>query len=225
MAYTTDAKTIIDTASAALNDVGVLTWFAEELLTWLNLSQIEMVNLAPRTNIKSLPVQLVAGIKQSLPADGIVLADIPYNRGAAGATIGATINAVPKLVMNKRVPGWTTAAANAVVKHYIYDPNTPKEFYVYPAQTSSPTYVEMAYAAVPTVIANANEGTKITVDDEYQNVLLNLVLSKALTKYVAVPGNDIKAAAYRDMAELELGIRTQPKQQASDPASNTPAKR
>jgi hypothetical protein len=206
MAYTTDAKTIIDLAASALDDLLSVNWSAEELLSWLNLAQLEMVNLSPRTNIKTGGVKLVAGVKQTLPADGLLLLDIPFNRGATNTTLGNTINAVSRTVMNRRIPNWTLAAASTSVQRYIYNTDAPKEFYIYPPQTSVPGYVEMEYAAIPVTIPNANAGTKITVDDEYRNILLNMVLSKALSKYSDVGDNAAKAREYRALAELELGI-------------------
>jgi hypothetical protein len=198
MASTVDALTIINNASLLLEDIGAVNWTTSELLAWLNMSQVEMVNLSPRTNVKN--------VKQSLPADGILLFDIPYNYKANGTFVSGAINAVPLQVLNKRLPGWTTVAASQTVKHYAYNPSDPRVFYVYPAQPTLSTYVEMAYAATPAVIPNATAGTNITVDDQYQNVLLNLVLAKALAKDGEYGNNAVKAREYRLLAEQELGL-------------------
>lgn len=198
----TDAKTILDKAGILLDDVDATRWPTAERLGWLNDGELELVILAPLANVKNTPVQLVQGVKQTLPADAVSLLDIPYNMGS-GSTLGTLINRVAKEVMQKRLPAWTTTTANAVVKHYIYSPNEPLNFYVYPPQTSSPAYVQLVYSAIPATIANANAGTKITVADYYANALLDYVLYRALSKDSAYGNQDAKAQAhYQNFVKL-----------------------
>ena len=182
MARLTDAKTIIDKASVLLGDVAATRWTTAELLGWLNDGQRELVTLAPQTNIKNVPLHLVSGIKQSLPGDAIILLDIPYNSGSAGTTVGTVINHVPKEIMLKRIPGWTATLPSSVVKHYIYSASDPLIFYIYPPQPAATKYVECVYSAIPTLIANATAGTKITIDDQYQNALLDYLLYRSFSK-------------------------------------------
>lgn len=182
MASVTDAKTIIDKASVLLGDVAATRWTTAELLGWLNDGQRELVTLAPQTNIKNVPLHLVSGIKQSLPSDAIILLDIPYNSGSAGTTVGTVINHVPKEIMLKRIPGWTATLPSSVVKHYIYSASDPLIFYIYPPQPTATKYVECVYSAVPALIANATAGTKITLDDQYQNALLDYLLYRSFSK-------------------------------------------
>lgn len=182
MASVTDAKTIIDKASVLLGDVAATRWTTAELLGWLNDGQREAAVLAPTVNVKNSAVQLVAGVKQALPSDGILLLDIPHNLGSTGTTVGTVINHVPKEIMLKRIPGWTTTMANGIVKHYVYSVSDPLIFYVYPPQPASPKYVECVYSAIPVLIANANAGTKITINDTYQNALLDYLLYRAFIK-------------------------------------------
>jgi hypothetical protein len=182
MASTTDAKTIIDKASLLLADVSQSFWLVSELLGWLNDGQRDIATVLPQANVKNSAVQLVAGVKQSLPSDGILLLDIPHNLGSAGTTVGAVINHVPKEIMLKRIPGWTTTMANGVVKHYVYTATDPLIFYVYPPQPLAPKYVECVYSALPALIANANAGTKITIPDYFQTELLDYVLYRAFSK-------------------------------------------
>jgi hypothetical protein len=182
MASTTDAKTIIDKASLLLADASQSFWLLSELLSWLNDGQRDIAVTIPQANIKNSAVQLVAGVKQALPSDGILLMDMPYNLGMAGTVIGTTINHVPKEIMLKRIPGWTTTLPNGVVKHYVYTANDPLVFYVYPPQPITPRYVELVYSALPALIPNANVGTKITLPDYFQTALLEYILFRAYSK-------------------------------------------
>ena len=182
MASVTDAKTIIDKASVLLGDVAATRWTTAELLGWLNDGQREAALLAPTVNVKNIALQLVSGVKQALPSDGMVLLDIPHNLGSTGTTMGTVINHVPKEIMLKRIPGWTTTMASGIVKHYIYSATDPLIFYVYPPQPSATKYVECVYSAIPVLIANATAGTKITINDAYQNALLDYLLYRAFSK-------------------------------------------
>lgn len=182
MASTTDAKTIIDKASLLLADVSQSFWLVSELLGWLNDGQRDIATTMPQANVKNSPLQLVAGVKQALPSDGILLLDIPHNLGSLGTTVGTLINHVPKEIMLKRIPGWTTTMANGIVKHYVYSVSDPLIFYVYPPQPAAPKYVECVYSALPVLIANANVGTKITIPDYFQTELLDYVLYRAFSK-------------------------------------------
>ena len=182
MASLTDAKTIIDKASVILGDLAATRWTVTELLGWLNDGQRELVAISPSSNVKNSALQLVAGVKQSLPSDGMILIDIPHNLGATGTTVGAAINHVPKDIMLKRIPGWTTEMVNGIAKHYIYSATDPLIFYIYPPQPVTPRYVECVYSAIPVLIANAAVGTKITVNDAYQNALLDYLLYRAFIK-------------------------------------------
>jgi len=182
MASITDAKTIIDKASLLLADVSQSFWLVSELLGWINDGQRDIATTIPQANVKNIALQLVAGVKQSLPSDGILLMDIPHNLGATGTTMGTVINHVPKEIMLKRIPGWTTTMASGIVKHYIYSAIDPLIFYVYPPQPSATKYVECVYSALPALIANANVGTKITIPDYFQTELLDYVLYRAFSK-------------------------------------------
>jgi hypothetical protein len=210
MPYTTDAKSIIDLAAVALDDTARVNWTETELLWWLRLSQTEMVNLAPFTNIKNIITKLVPGV---------LLVDIPYNYGT-GNRVGGAIIRVPKELMDKRIPGWTTATASPIIKRYVYNQKDPMVYYVYPPQPTLSTYVELAYAAVPGWVANINPGTKITVDDQYQNVLLNLILAKAFAKDSEYGNNIAKAREYRALAEQELGLGNNSAEQSQNPQQN-----
>jgi hypothetical protein len=225
MASTTEAKYITNSASILLNDIGQTTWDWGELLRWLNLSQLEIVNLVPSANAVNLTLKLVHGVKQTIPDDGIALLDIPYNFKGGGTIVSSTINAVPQAVMNKRIPGWTTHSPSSTVKHFVYDRGDPFVFYVYPPQPALSTYVRMIYSAIPALIPDLNAGTLITISDKYVNVLLNLVVSKALSKDSEYGNNAVKQHEHRAMAMQELGLSPQAQAPTTTRASTQPSAR
>ena len=219
MASTTDAKTIIDKASLLLADVSQSFWLVSELLGWLNDGQRDIATVVPQANVKNSALQLVAGVKQSLPSDAILLLDIPYNSGSAGTTVGTLINHVPKEIMLKRIPGWTTTMSNGIVKHYVYSASDPLVFYVYPPQPTVPKYVECVYSALPALIANANVGTKITIPDYFQTELLDYVLYRAFSKDF-----DNSSQVARGQEHYQLFINALTAKTNADTSASTPTK-
>lgn len=214
MTITVDARTLIDRASILLNDTSNKHWLITELLGYLNDGQLEIATLA-NGNPKTVPVQLAAGVMQALPGDGAALIDILYNMGVAGTTIGTAINRVPLDIMRKRLPNWMAAAANGIVKHYVYNGDDPLRFMVYPPQPATPQYVEMNYSAIPATIANANAGTKITIADYYTTPLLDYVLYRALSKDSEYGNQAERSQAHYQAFARFLGIKL-----SSDNAAN-----
>jgi hypothetical protein len=178
---TVTAQSIIDRAQVLLQDTVKVRWPDAELLTWLNEGQQAIVVLKPTAYVRSVAVQLVAGTKQSLPADGIQLIDIVRNMGTDGLTPGRAVRIVTREVMDAQTPSWHVSPVSHIVKHYMYSALDPNTFYVYPRQPASGFgYVEMAYGARPPAVAAV--GNTISVDDIYQTALLDYVLYRAYSK-------------------------------------------
>jgi hypothetical protein len=205
--YMTDVKTIIDKLSLYLGDVSNSYWSRSELLGWINDGQLELVNLLPRTNVRSYPVRLSAGIRQTLPVDAIELIDIQRNKGMLGTTDGGLINRVDLERMRKRLPNWTIAAPASDVKHYIYEHHDPLHFDVYPPQPSTPAYVMLMYSALPTVIPDYNPGTKITIPDYYQNPLFDYAAYRAKLKDSEAGNQSQTAMFHYNQFKSALGVR------------------
>jgi hypothetical protein len=203
---TIDAKDLLERVSIVLNDDGRVRWTEAELIDWLNDAQRQLVLTRPDANVKNISVQLVAGVKQTLPTDGVKLVDVSRNMGSNGTTAGLAIRIVFKHLMDAQQPNWYTATAKGVVEHYMYDLRDPKTFYVYPAQPAAPEYIELVYAAYPTTITNVNVGTKISVDDIFANPLMDFVLFRAFSKD-ADAGNASLAAAYYESFIKTLSLK------------------
>lgn len=174
-------SSILTNASSILQDTTNVRWTAAQLLTWLNDGQKEAVLLKPNAYVISAATQLVAGTKQSLPADGIYLIDIPRYLGTDGNTPSYSVKAVSREILDNQVGNWhSQSRANARPKHFIYNELEPKKFYVEPPQpTSGFGYVELVYAAIP---PDASGGGNITLPDEYAGALLSYILYRAWTQ-------------------------------------------
>lgn len=192
----TTARSIIERAQAQLQDAAGVRWPATELLGWLNDGQREVVILKPNSHVKNIAVRLASGTKQSLPTDGVQLIDVVRNMGADGNTPGRAIRIVMREILDAQVPNWHIATAAVEVKHYVYSLLDPKNFYVYPPQpAANQGYVEMVYGAAP---ADATLNGPITLDDIYQNVLVDYILYRAYSKDTEYAADQNRAATHQN---------------------------
>jgi len=205
MATITTAS-LLARAATILQDPTNIRWPQTELLDWLNDGQREIALFKPNVFVKNIAVQLVAGTKQSLPADGVSLIDVVRNMGTTGSTPGNAIRVVTREILDAQISNWHASTAAAVVKHYVYTPLDPKTFYVYPPQPSSGmNQVEVIYVAAPT---DATLVSVITLDDIYMTALLDYVLFRAYTKDAEYANNAQLAQAYYTQFQAILQGKT-----------------
>lgn len=185
---------LLNRAAIILQDPTNIRWPQVELLDWVNDGQREIALYKPNAFVKNVAVQLVAGTKQTLPADGVALIDVVRNMGTSGTAAGPAVRVVTREILDSQLANWHSSTANAVVKHYVYTPLDPKTFYVYPPQPpSGQNQVEVAYAANPT---DTTLVSTITLDDVYLTALLAYVLYRAYSKDAEYANNAQAAQGY-----------------------------
>lgn len=207
------ARAVIEKAQIILQDTTGVRWPSDtELLGWLNDGQREVMVFKPNANVKNVAVKLTTGTKQQLPADGVQLIDVVRNMGLDGNTPGRAIRIVMREVLDAQVPNWHSATPAAESKHYTYTLLDPKTFYVYPPQPSSGQgYAELVYGATP---VDATINGAITLDDIYQNVLVDYILYRAYSKDTEYAADQNRAdkhqaayiAALTGKAKVEVGV-------------------
>lgn len=200
------ASAILAKARVVLQDATAVRWLDAELLGWINDGQREIAMARPDLTSKTVSVALIAGTRQALPSDGMMLVKVSRNMGAGGATPGEAIRKVPIDLMDSQRPTWHSETAAAVTKHYLYDPRAPRVFFVWPPATGS-TQVEIAYSASPVDVATV--GTVITVDDVYATPLLDYVLFRAYSKDLELAANVERAAAHRAAFGQAISVKVQ----------------
>lgn len=189
------ASAVITKAQTVIQDVTGVRWPDTELLGWLNEGQREIAMLKPDSSVTNSSVQLVAGTKQAIPANGVTLISVVRNMGANGTTPGGAIRPIDRIVLDEQLPGWHTETANAATVYSCHDPRNPKVFYTYPPQpTVAPGQVEIVYSVSPTDIAATSAA--ISLDDIYSGSLLDYVLYRAYSKDVEYAGNEGRAVAH-----------------------------
>ncbi len=191
------ARAVIEKAQIILQDTTGVRWPSDtELLGWLNDGQREVMVFKPNTNVKNIAIKLATGTKQSLPSDGVQLIDVVRNMGTDGQTPGRAVRIALREILDAQVPNWHSSTAAAEAKHYMYSVLDPKNFYVYPPQPSSGQgYVELVYGATP---ADATINGAITLDDIYQNVLVDYILYRAYSKDTEYAADQNRAAAHQN---------------------------
>ena len=120
---------------------------------------------------------------------------------SGGATGKRAIRIVNVDILNTQEPDWNDptvsgdAAHGAVIKHYIFDEDDPKNYYVYPGVASgSSAYVEIVYSKVPTDLSSAS--SNLDIDDIYGNAVIDYVLFRAYQKDSEYAGNAQRSATH-----------------------------
>ena len=209
---------IVSRVSGLLQDAGNVRWTLPELLSYITDAAREVCIYKPEACAKTATVTLVAGTKQSLPADGSVLLDVVRNMGVGGATPGRVPRLVSRDLLDAQNPNWHASTPAAEAKHYTFDPQSQKVFYVYPPQPSSGTgSLEVVYAAEPT---EAVEGGSLGLDSTWVPAVVNYTLYRCYSKDAEYAANAQLAVAYYQSFNAQMTARTAA-EQASDVNRNS----
>lgn len=193
------AQSIVRRATDIIQDKTSVRWPADELVRWLNDAQREVALFRPDAFSTYGPIALVAGSRQSLPANSVKLIDIPNN--TAGTK--EAIRQVPRQSLDDQTPGWHGLTGVTTIKHFMYDPRDPRAFYVYPPAAASGASVNAIYAVYPSDIAEPAPGLdytavtgNINVADIFGNAVLDFILYKAYSKDSEYAGNAARAQGH-----------------------------
>jgi hypothetical protein len=205
---TITAQALINSAAFILQDAANTTWTRAELLAIANDAQRAVCLIKPDAYTRNLAVQLVAGTKQSIPADGHSFVRLARNMGAAGTAPGRVPRQIPLATMDMQNPGWHSAATGTVVMEYVYDDRDPRTYYVSPPQPASGMhFVDQVYYGIPADMTTETGSTGIiAIDDIYKTALVEMMLFFAYMKE-AERQNPAAANAHRDEALLLLGAK------------------
>lgn len=195
---TTTARSIIERAHTVLSDADGVRWPAYELVAWLNDAQRQYLVKRPDQKVTTEAVSLVAGFRQTIPANAIALQDIPNN--AAGGK--RRIDKINMWTLDAVSPNWRSSTPSTEVRHFMHDLREPRVFQVYPPAATGAA-VDMTYTPYPTDVPIPVDGAiastvtgNIDLPDHAAEALLNFVLYKAYSKDAEFGGNSNTAAGY-----------------------------
>lgn len=207
-------RDVLYTAGSLLQDVSPQQFvhFKErQLVDFANDAQAALAKFLPASCARLDAIKLVPGTRQSIenipaanckPGDGStptvpilgnLLLGIACNMGADGLTRGRVVRMVARKDLDARDPDWHLASkAGTSVRHYAFDPATPRYFYVDPPVPASPAvWLEASFTAQPIKIPNTgSEGaeiykwdgsnaTTLSVADEFKDDVVNYVVARA----------------------------------------------
>jgi len=214
MAGTLTGTNLLTRIRNVLQDTTNVRWTDSELRDYINDAQREIVNLRPDSSSTTANVALVAGTKQTLPTAGLRLIKIVRNMSSAsGSATGArAIRIVDNDILDTQEPDWhdPTVAGDAahasVVKHFVFDEDSPRTYYVYPGvlvTNASACFVEIIYSTSPTDLT-ANSSV-LFIDDIYGNAIIDYVLFRAYLKDAEFAGNQQRASTHFQLFATSIG--------------------
>lgn len=202
------AQSLIRRVVETLQDNTSIRWPVNELVRYMNDGQREIVLYRPDSMVTNGTLALVAGTKQSLPANGSKLIEVVRNSTGNKRSV----RLANREILDAQTPGWHALTGSAEVLHYMFDPRDPKVFYVYPPATASAS-LEIVYSALPTDVTEPADGAiwsdvtgNISVPDIYGNVLQDYILYRAYSKDSEYAGNGPRAQAHYAAFANALGI-------------------
>lgn len=205
------AQSIIRRVVETLQDSTSIRWPTNELVRYLNDGQREVALHRPDAMRANAAHPLVAGSRQTLPANGTKLIEVIRNSSGSKRAITQTKREI--LDASTVNSGWHNLAGTTEVLHFTYDPRDPTTFYVYPPAAASGASVDLVYAAMPADVTEPADGAlytavsgSISVPDIYGNVLQDYILYRSYTKDSAYAGNAARAQAHYTMFANALGI-------------------
>jgi hypothetical protein len=228
-------QSVIDRVQKTLQDTTGVRWpVVDELVLWVNDAQREIALLKPDASAKNTTISLVAGTKQEIPSEGNRLLRVVRNMSAATNGSGRrAVRIVSREVLDAQTPDWHDpsitgdAAHAAIVKHYIYDEQNPRNFYVYPGVASpAASYVEIIYSANPATVA---QNGNLDIPDIFANAVMNYVLYMAYMKDAEYAGNQQRASSHFQLfmssitGKAQLDTITSPNFDASRQVTSVPA--
>ena len=187
------AQQILDRVRRRLNDMGAVSqWTDDEIFEYLTDAQRAAVALKPDINPHVATVQLVAGTKQALPGDGLVLLDVIRNMGRDGNTPGRAITQILERSLDTTNPDWHCEdedRASPKVRGYLYDVRYRETWYVNPPQPAAAGQVELAYAQIPGVIDSGDD--TLALAEVYDPAMIAYVMAHAHIRVIAAQGQGL----------------------------------
>jgi len=193
------ASNILARAAIIIQDMTNVRWPEAEILNWLNDARRELAVVRPDIYSTVVTHALTSGAKQTLPADGLRLMDVPRN------TSGPAITVTNRGFLDQQNPGWHQMQGTSVIKHFMVDERSPATFWVYPPAAGAS--VELIYQKAP---ADYAAGTSLTAYEElYGGAMVDYICYRAFSKDSEYAGNAQRALAHYQQFANALGIGRQ----------------
>jgi len=170
------ASILINEVRGILLDASSVAYTAGELLTFLNEALRASSNVKRDFYVKQGTIDLVAGVVQELPSDGLAVIDLIYNNHT-----GRVCTQCDMELLQEANRFWPADDPQENVENWAANPKNPRRFYVTPPNTGGSGVALMgAYGAVPPEITDPD--TDLAVTDDNQPIIVNFMLARAYSK-------------------------------------------
>jgi len=204
--YITDAAELYD--DTAYPRIEVSDW-----IRYLNAAIRTLILVRPDAGAVTESIQLVAGVKQTLPTAALRLLDISRNMGVDGSTAGQIVTPTDRKHVDFANLLWPAATGAATIENYSYDSNVPRIYYVTPPVSSTVNvYLEMSTSQLPTAI------TAIGDDDGIEDTFFEPIVQFMLYRAYSADDESVefeKAQTYFSNFMNLLGVELTAHQQTS----------
>jgi hypothetical protein len=173
-------------------DASGYRWSNADLITYINDACRLVLIKRPDSNTSLTGLTLVDGAIQTLPSTAYKLIDVICNLGANDAQ-GRRVTIVEGEVLDQFSPSWRSGTRLGSVKHYLFDPRTPRRYEVYPPVLNGTKIQAKVALYTGTATDPAND---IGLSDEYMEHLVIFTLYKAYARDMEFAGNAELAASY-----------------------------
>lgn len=181
-------------------------WPADELVQWLNDGYAAIVSARPDANSVTAPVNLVAGVLQSIPKGAHAL--ISVVRNTAESSTGAAVQAITRATLDRMARDWARHDPSVSIDLVVPDAD-PKRFYVYPPAQQG-AQIETVYSIVPepheAYVTSKNDQLKL--DITYMPALIDYVVYRALSKDADFAGNANRAQQHYAAFAAAIGAQS-----------------
>jgi len=183
-----------------LADEEGVTWTEEELNRWLVEGELTIIQYRPDSSAVTEAIPLVAGVKQAIPSTAFRLLGIVRNES------GRAIRLVDQEIKDELDPDWYSALSTDVVREYVFDERTPKEFCVSPPSLGGVNVIAKISKKLPDYDFGSDPDT--TIDDIYQSQLVDYAAYRCLSQSDESTAEFAKARSFYASFANSLGIKT-----------------
>lgn len=194
------ASEIIGKARILLNDLVKVRWSDDNLLMWLNEGQRQIVAVRPDAHSKRFDLQMIEGIEQTIPVDGLRLLSVLHNVG------GRAITLVSRDALNAIDLSWMTVTPRTPTRHYVFDDDSPKVFEVWPPAVAGEK-VRINYTTLPQDCVTPADS--IDMDGIYEGPLTDWVCYRAYLEETDSETSARSSAGYLNTFMQAIGAKTQ----------------
>lgn len=212
------AKELLERAGTLLLDQEFTRWTLDELCTWINDGQLEIVIQKPSATARTVNLPMVEGTLQSLPTGyNSILRPVRNVRGDHSDRLPRKVITVAAAEgINSITPGWHdpySVPFKQQVAHFIFDEANPRQFYVYPGNNGT-GIIEAVLSENPKNIEPKGDPLELEsydvplgIEDIYFPALTYFVMYRAFAKDTQYAGSAQRATMFYQQFANALGIQ------------------